>query len=325
MYTKIAFNDTKVNISNDIKMMADKVSSLIPVIHAFSALKEGEDFGLKMSQMTINGLNLIAYAQSGIYLERDDCKGFDLLIPMEGQNHTVVGRTKYQFNAGETAFLAASERRQSTLRRNGVNIGLNADRLNKTCASIMGVEDKKVIDLNIRTPSLQHNKIKFSILFKSIFNHIDFVDGNKKILNRLLLDDYLYRLCAALLHPELFLVGNTFNGKEPQVRQELGLLCEWMNGHIQQPISLTQMEEQSGLSSRVLQYSFKKSFGMRPVEWLRKQRIHAAHAILMKSDKKINITELSYDLCFSSQSEFGRYYKKEFGETPSDTIKRQRH
>ena len=64
------------------------------------------------------------------------------------------------------------------------------------------------------------------------------------------------------------------------LRVELAQWCDFLAAHLTQPLTLTQMEQRSGLSARILQYSFHGAYGMGPKEWLRKQRLHAARAIL---------------------------------------------
>ena len=123
----------------------------------------------------------------------------------------------------------------------------------------------------------------------------------------------------------MFLADEIHFGKRPDVRVEVAQLCEFFRANLKAPISLTEMGRRSGLSARVLQYSFQKAFGLRPKEWLRKQRLHAARAILLKPMQIISITARAYEFCFASPSDFAHRYKLEFGETPSDTIKRTPH
>ena len=81
----------------------------------------------------------------------------------------------------------------------------------------------------------------------------------------------------------------------------------------------------SGLSARVLQRSFQKAFGLRPKQWVRKQRLHAARSLLFTSHEPLTITSLAYDFCFASPSEFASHYLLEFGELPSQTLRRAGH
>ena len=83
------------------------------------------------------------------------------------------------------------------------------------------------------------------------------------------------------------------------------------------------MEQMSGLSSRVLQYSFKKHFGLRPKEWHRRERLHGARAALMRMDAGLKISSLAFDFGFPSASDFSHRYRQQFGELPSETMQRK--
>lgn len=325
MVPTLAFNDATSSIWTNVVATGDKVAAMLPKLNSFSSLSGDKNFELKMSSVVINGLAMLSYSHNGVCFERDDCNGFDLVIPIDGENYTEVDGKKYVFNAGKNAFLSSFEKRRSTIMKSGVNIRLDPQRIIDTCAAMMGIDSKHRIDFNTRTPSLQRDGIPFLMLFNSVFSQIDSVAGDTNILQKIAADDAIYRLALGLIHADTFLVDDTHKQKEMHVRIELEKVCEWARAHLTQPISLTEMERMSGLSARVLQYSFKKSLGLSPKEWLRKQRLHAARSVLLNPNDNITLTSLAYDFCFSSPSEFSQYYKQEFGELPSKTIKRLRY
>jgi len=84
------------------------------------------------------------------------------------------------------------------------------------------------------------------------------------------------------------------------------------------------MEKISGLSSRSLQYGFRKYFGCSPCKWLQNKRLNAAKYLLNNSNDYINVTKGAYDVGFSNFSIFSKYYKKKFGENPSAALSRNR-
>jgi AraC-like DNA-binding protein len=175
-----------------------------------------------------------------------------------------------------------------------------------------------------RTLPLQIHGVSFSKLFKHLFQTVDSIGANTEILNKFSMDDSFYRLCVGLLHPEAVFRPATEN-PAPFVRRELVGLCEFLRAHLNEPVSLSQMERMSGLSARVLQSSFQNSFGLSPKAWLKKQRLHAARAVLQKPSHKLKLTTLAYDFCFPSPSDFSRQYYLEFGELPSETLAKGRN
>lgn len=320
----LAFRDARSGVATDVLAVGDRLAATLPRLNAFSATGPREEFRFKTADVDVNGLLVSAYAQSGSYLERDAARGFELTIPLQGRGHTIADGLRHDVIAGENAFLSAAETRKTVPAASAVRISLDPETLNATCATILGADYRERIAARTRTPDLTIGDISFFTLFKSVFAQIDGVGDHPDILGKLALDDALYRLCAGLLYPRMFSSDETLPAKRPHPRIELAQLCDYLAAHLTQPISLTQMEQRSGLSARVLQYSFQGAYGMRPKEWLRKQRLHAARAILEKLDQPITLTSLAYDFCFASPSAFSKYYQAEFGEPPSETLRRFR-
>ncbi len=324
MIPALAFNDAQADFSSDPRTATGKRAAFDLNIHEFRRIKKEEDFLYKISLMTINDLKLTASTSNGIYFERGHVPGVELMLPLESrEGYVEVDGYRSCFEPGNKAFFHGfGEKKQSTA-GSGVAINLTAAKLNATCAALLGMDDKPRISAKAQTPSLQVGDISFLQLFKSLFHQIDATGANPKLLEKLTLDDSIYRLCVGLLYPDLFLTDETRNGKSPYVRPEIAKLCEFLAAHLTQPVTLTQMEQMSGLSARVLQRSFQKAFGLRPKQWVRKQRLHAAHSAMLKPNELTTITSIAYGFCFASPSEFARHYLAEFGELPSQTLTRK--
>jgi AraC-like DNA-binding protein len=72
-----------------------------------------------------------------------------------------------------------------------------------------------------------------------------------------------------------------------------------------------------GVSERVLNYAFKDTLGISPLQYLQVQKLHAARRQLKSSVLSVS------DVCdlygFNTPSRFARQYQRLFGELPSDT------
>ena len=323
MLPTLAFNDAKADLSSDPRIATGEPTAFDLNIHEFRRMKNDEDFLYKISLMTINDLKLTASASNGIYFERGNIPGVELMLPLESrEGYVEVDGYRSCFEPGGKAFFHGfGEKKQSTM-GSGVAINFTLEKLNATCAALLGMDDKPRISTKAQTPSLQVGDISFLQLFKSLFQQIDATGANPKLLEKLTLDDSFYRLCVGLLYPNMFLTDETRNERRPFVRPEIARLCEFLNAHLTQPIALTQMEQISGLSARLLQRSFQKAFGLRPKQWVRKQRLHATRRVLLTSHEPLTITSLAFDFCFNSPSEFASHYLQEFGELPSQTLRR---
>ena len=136
------------------------------------------------------------------------------------------------------------------------------------------------------------------------------------------LDDLLGRLIVMLLLPDLLEPAKEVPlVSEPFPHQDL---VNWILAHLQDPISLSDMEERSHYSRRSLQYAFKQHFGCGPMQWLRQQRLSKAKTMLEDPLCQLSLREVSQSCGYLSQANFSRDFLKRYGERPS-RIQRRWH
>ena len=138
----------------------------------------------------------------------------------------------------------------------------------------------------------------------------------------LCLDDLIRRLVVMLLVPDL-LDAATAAGpiSEPFLHQQL---VDWLLAHLDQPITLSELEQRSSYSRRALQYAFKQRFGCGPMQWLRQQRLAKARALLEQSGSSGGLAQLAHACGYLSQSSFSRDFLARYGERPSQVLRRFR-
>jgi transcriptional regulator GlxA family with amidase domain len=71
------------------------------------------------------------------------------------------------------------------------------------------------------------------------------------------------------------------------------------------------------ISTRGLQYAFKRATGETPMQYLRRVRLAGAHADLQRDDR-ISIGEVAARWGFADRSRFAQYYRQEYGHTPRE-------
>ena len=89
---------------------------------------------------------------------------------------------------------------------------------------------------------------------------------------------------------------------------------DYINAHIFQPISLSDLANFCGLSLSYTSDLFYKELGLRPTEYIRKQRLENAKIFL--NDSNDSISAIAERLCFASPSAFCAQFKKAYGITP---------
>jgi AraC-like DNA-binding protein len=101
------------------------------------------------------------------------------------------------------------------------------------------------------------------------------------------------------------------------VRRAQGYLLE----NLTAPLTLTAMARASGVSSRTLQAAFHDVVGCGPMQWLRMQRLDAAHQALRHADEATQVTQTALAFGFTHLGEFSRLYRQRFGQSPSATLR----
>ena len=100
-------------------------------------------------------------------------------------------------------------------------------------------------------------------------------------------------------------------------------LLEWIDQHIQQSLTLSDLAEQTQLSEYHFAHMFKQSMHMPPHQYVMQRRLELAHQALQHTSA--NMTDISEQYGFSSSSHFSHRFKKYFGYSPSQMRKSEKN
>ena len=96
-----------------------------------------------------------------------------------------------------------------------------------------------------------------------------------------------------------------------------------MRGNAGRDWSVTELAEAAGLSSRTLQRQFRTFLGQTPRATLRDVRFESARRELLQGLPDIKVMDVALRCGFPHFGRFSVGYRRRFGETPSQTLKRQ--
>ena len=99
---------------------------------------------------------------------------------------------------------------------------------------------------------------------------------------------------------------------------------EWIDAHWRGPVSIENLAEVSGSSVRSIFAAFKRSRGYTPMDYLKRVRLHAARGMLLVAQLGATVTGIGLACHFSNMGHFAREYQQQFGEMPSETLRRTR-
>jgi AraC family transcriptional regulator len=102
-------------------------------------------------------------------------------------------------------------------------------------------------------------------------------------------------------------------------RTQLRLITEHIDGHLEEPLALSDLARVVGLSLSHFAHSFKSSAGVTPHRYVIMRRIHRARALLAQPDARL--ADISAALGFASQSHFTHHFRQITGMTPARYLK----
>lgn len=89
--------------------------------------------------------------------------------------------------------------------------------------------------------------------------------------------------------------------------------------------ALADVARRSGYSLRSLQLIFRNSVGMTPGRWFMNARLNGALRDLLAAGPACTVAAVAAKWGFRHMPRFSQYYRRTFGEMPSDTLNRSRH
>ena len=98
---------------------------------------------------------------------------------------------------------------------------------------------------------------------------------------------------------------------------------QFLDHHLDEPVTVTQLCERANVSRRTLQYSFESILGISPIQYLRVSRLNGVRRALVQAEKSQSVSEIATQWGFWHLSQFAQDYKKLFGERPSQALKWQ--
>lgn len=98
---------------------------------------------------------------------------------------------------------------------------------------------------------------------------------------------------------------------------------EFMEAHATEPITISDLVAECGCSRRALFNAFRRYRGYAPLQFLAEARLRSARDALRVAAPTSTVTSIALECGFSHLGRFAEAYRKRFGESPSDTLRRR--
>jgi AraC-like DNA-binding protein len=149
------------------------------------------------------------------------------------------------------------------------------------------------------------------------------IELSEALLERLELDQLIYRLLAALVVPEL---RESDSLSRLRSRRREGVdrfeeLIAHLEEHLHEPLSLHKLEAMSHYSRRSLQYAFLEKFGCSPTQWIRSMRLERARRWLQQPQPGETVTRIAQACGYRSLNLFSVDFQQRFHVKPSELLR----
>jgi AraC-like DNA-binding protein len=102
------------------------------------------------------------------------------------------------------------------------------------------------------------------------------------------------------------------------------VIADYIARNLKQDIDSEELARQARMSLRSLYGLFERNAGATPKNYIRQKRLERINACLSDPTCNVrNVTEVAMDYGFLHLGRFSDSYRKQFGELPSDTLKRR--
>jgi AraC-like DNA-binding protein len=100
--------------------------------------------------------------------------------------------------------------------------------------------------------------------------------------------------------------------------------CEFIDGHLREPIALADLCAASGVGTRALEYGFHDFYELGPMAYVRNLRLcRVRHDLLNAAGKDESVSRTARSWSFTHMGQFSHDYRVLFGEMPSITLTRR--
>jgi AraC-like DNA-binding protein len=324
----LLFGESDAAKLTDYKVFGDRMNQVAPGVNAYDPIGSPGAFRSEISTLKLPSMQLTALVMSPTYIDRSGVQSATLMVPLAGDfNCFVEGRPHHCGpSLGSMYFPQNSGRiKGSGGTRNHFSIQFEPWLLKKTARAMLGLPVNAALDLQLENPRITPLTVAgqpFSKVLHHVGALVDLHQRDAMVLTQLGMQDPLYRHIAMMLRPDVFL-PQTEPTRAAASAALVAQLCDYMHAHLNAGLTLTDLEIFCGLSARSLQQSFRKELGCGPMQWLTQQKLHKIHKELSNADDSESVASLAVAY-FPNLGDFARYYRRQFGELPSQTRARQR-
>jgi AraC-like DNA-binding protein len=149
------------------------------------------------------------------------------------------------------------------------------------------------------------------------------LDQSTPLLNPIMMGLFEQFLMTGLLlaHPHTYsdALRRPQRGAAPR---DVKRAIDFIETNLDAPIGLSDIAAAAGVPGRTLLAHFKRYKSVSPTEYLRRTRFAKVRQTLQHAEPEENVTGIAMNFGFNHMGRFAAEYRKRFGESPSQTLRR---
>tara|TARA_R110001592_G_scaffold25551_3_gene96917 strand:+ start:250 stop:1230 length:981 start_codon:yes stop_codon:yes gene_type:complete len=319
----------KVMSTADLDDLRDTVNRLAGP-HRFEVKGAHQGLQADMAATTVGNLGLFHLSFGDVEIEvsseENDSEAFAVCLLTSGVARAREGKTEIDATVDRAAVRDLS-RAISGWEKDFASFGLvlPKERLRAHAQALIG-EGTDVFDMDFER-SVDLTTAEGRLFAQTVRYVADMVDGPLRELDNPL---FLRQLEDLLLNQVLTLLPNTLQDEilgRPRahiVSQHVKRARDHIQAHAGARIGLADLAAAAGCSYRALQEAFQDAYGMSPMAYLRRVRLHKVRAALLSQGGRCTVSEIAALWGFAHMGRFAQAYRCQFGELPSETLRRGR-
>ena len=110
----------------------------------------------------------------------------------------------------------------------------------------------------------------------------------------------------------------------PVAPRDVKRAIDYMQANLDAAITISEIIAVAGVPGRTLFKHFKDFKGISPMQYLRNARFDRVRRALLLGEPAEGITQIAMDAGFAHLGRFAVDYRRRFGESPSETLRRRK-
>ena len=326
--TQLAFLSETAVQDQDPDVLAERLRLAIPVTD-FAQIGSRSTFQHRSVVARTGDIQVIAGAHTPLFGSVSECERATVMVPLEGLcNLWIDGQVMEARGGGNAVYLPGHAYRGQTEAYNGALFSVDLLSLAHTATVMAGAAEEALPEYahKLRQPrQLDRQERNHGELIANLQQTLHMLElqsvNGPELANLLRLDDVIRRCLALLLLPELITGSSPSSSAHDNTRRRVEDLEGYIHAHLCSPLSLSDLEAQSGLSRRSLQHAFQLRHGCGPMQWLRRQRLVHARDRLLNPQPGDSVASVALYFGYTNLSAFSRDFRDVFATRPSELLR----